>query len=230
MCNVSGIIFGAANLLVREVKDKSVLEVGALDVNGSLRPVIEALHPKKYVGVDLVVGPGVDQICDAADLEAEFGAHSFEVVVATEILEHVRDWRAAIHNLKAVCTKGGVVLITTRSRGHRYHGYPVDFWRYEIGDMRRIFADFTILKLEADRLEPGVFLKARKPRRFREKNLENIRLYSIVANRRARTLSARDFQTLYFLRLRLKVKIRSFVSRRPTLRKGFEIISSLARP
>ncbi|MEZ0346378.1 MAG: hypothetical protein ABWK01_07495, partial [Infirmifilum sp.] len=57
----------------------------------------------------------------------------------------------------------GIIYITTRSRGFPYHAYPHDYWRYEVYDMREIFGDFEIVKLARDWLEPGVYLKARKP-------------------------------------------------------------------
>jgi hypothetical protein len=43
-----------------------------------------------------------------------------------------------------VLRPGSVLLITTRSIGFRVHGYLYDFWRYEPGDMRAIFADMHL--------------------------------------------------------------------------------------
>lgn len=230
MCNVSGIIFGATNILAKEVKGKRVLEVGSLDVNGSLQTVIKRYQPAEYIGVDLESGPGVDLVCDIYDLVSKFGKESFDLVVCTEVLEHVRDWRTAISNLKGACREGGLILVTTRSRGHRYHGYPADFWRYELEDMRRIFADGEILKLERDPQEFGVFVKVKKTRGFKENNLGRISLYSIVANQRVKNLNPADFRSLYFLKIRLKSKLKKFITSKPNLRKIFEICSSLSQP
>lgn len=62
-------------------------------------------------------------------------------------------------------------------------------WRYELADMEAIFSDFEILTLEADPSEPGVFLLARKPAGFHERDLTECPLFSVTANRR---LSAPD--------------------------------------
>ncbi len=192
MCNPACIEFGRDVLTEAEVRGRSVLEVGSMNVNGSLREVAEPFGPDRYVGVDLDEGPGVDEVCDAAGLLDRFGPESFDVVLCTEVLEHVREWPSVIHNLKMLVKAGGVLLITTRSRGFPYHEYPFDYWRYELSDMEEIFSDFSIEALESDSFMPGVFVKARKPEGFTERSLVGYRLWSIVSLRRSATIRALD--------------------------------------
>jgi SAM-dependent methyltransferase len=188
MCNSACIDFARENIAKAEIEGKSVIEVGSLNVNGSLRPVIEILQPAKYIGVDLTLGPGVDVISKAEDLVKVFGSEVFDVVIATELLEHVQDWRSVVSNMKQVVRPGGVLLITTRSIGAEYHGYPFDFWRYEISDMEKIFSDFQIDRLETDPLVPGVFMKAVKKNPFFEHDTLEIKLFSILKGRRVEHL------------------------------------------
>lgn len=180
MCNAWCLEFWTTHLTKQEIAGKQVLEVGALDVNGSLRSVVTSLNPARYWGVDIQAGPGVDEICEAANLVLRFGKESFDIVVSTEMIEHVQDWKAAVSNLKQVCRPDGLLIITTRSYGFPYHGYPADCWRYEMEDMRNIFADYHLELLEADRSEPGVFMKARKPNIFKEVDLSNYELYAMT--------------------------------------------------
>ena len=195
MCNASCLEFSRANLREQEVRGKFVLEVGALDVNGSLRPLVTALGPARYVGVDLQPGPGVDAVCAAEDLVARFGARAVDVLISTELIEHVRDWRRVLHNFKQVVKPGGTLLVTTRSPGFPYHGYPYDFWRYEPADFRALFADLAIEVLEQDPTAPGVFLKATKPLTFREVDTRGYTLHSVLTGRRmARVRSADVFR------------------------------------
>lgn len=208
MCNVSCILFGGIHLKEEEIKGKRIIEVGSSDVNGSLRPLLESYKPKEYVGVDIINGPGVDIVCNAEEIVNKFGKERFDVVVSTELLEHVRDWRGVISNIKNICKPSGIILITTRSYGFGYHAYPYDFWRYEVEDMKIIFSDCEILVLEKDPQAPGVFIKVRKLNKFVEKNLSNYKLYSIVVNKTLKEITNKDFKNLYFIRLILKRKIK----------------------
>jgi len=207
MCNKTCIEFGRANLQEEDVRGKSVIEVGSFDLNGSLRPIAEAFHPSSYIGVDLQIGPGVDEICDAHDLHDRFGSGSFDLLISTELLEHVRDWRKVISNFKNILKPNGVLLITTRSKGFCYHDYPFDFWRYEISDMQVLFSDLIIEVAEKDPSEPGVFIKARKPNTFTENETTNYQLYSIIKGKHATTITEIN---IYWFKVRSA--IRGFLS------------------
>jgi SAM-dependent methyltransferase len=175
-----------------------VIEVGALNVNGSLRSFVESQHPREYVGVDLEIGPGVDEVCDASKLVARFGTGSFDVVISTEMCEHIRDWRIVISNLKHILALDGTLLLTTRSKGYPYHSAPSDFWRFELDDMRTIFGDLKIECLESDPEAPGVFLKARKTRAFQENDLSEHQLYSMIKWKRVRNVTDYDVWSYRF--------------------------------
>jgi SAM-dependent methyltransferase len=188
MCTANAITFGALHLSPSEVEGKSIIEVGSCNVNGSLRPLLESWHPREYVGVDIAPGRGVDEICDVENVVCEFGESRFDIVVATEVIEHVRDWRKTLSNLKGVCRAGGTVLVTTRSKGFPHHAYPHDFWRYELSDMRHLFSDCTVVVLEDDPHAPGVMLKATKPADFSEADLLDHELYCTFLERKVRDL------------------------------------------
>lgn len=155
--------WGACRILGVDVFGRDVLEVGALNVNGTLRDIVHNLGPRSYVGTDLVRGGGVDVVARAEDLVALYGANSFDVVISTEMLEHAAQWREAVWNMKAVTRPGGLMFVTTRSPGFGYHPYPTDEWRFTVDDFQRIWGDFDIEDLIPDPRDPGVFIRARKP-------------------------------------------------------------------
>ncbi len=194
MCNAACLEFGARHLSSADAAGRFVLEVGSRDLNGSLRPMVEALGPGRYVGVDIAPGLGVDELCDATEVVARFGEEAFDLVISTELIEHVLEWRTVVSNLKRVLRINGVLLLTTRSRGFGYHGFPHDYWRYEADDVRAVFGDMRIEALETDRLAPGVFLRARKPAAFREADLASYELFSVLTGRRVRTVTDEDLR------------------------------------
>jgi SAM-dependent methyltransferase len=192
VCNDACISFAARVLDGDSVAGAKVLEVGSYDTTGTVRPVVERLRPQRYVGVDIVPGPGVDFICDVHELAVTFGAASFDIVLATELLEHVRDWRHAVQQMLTVLRPGGLLLLTTRSRGFRFHYGPFDYWRFEAADMEAIFARSELIALESDPLAPGVFVLVRST--GDRPNVPALALYSVITGRRQTTVS--DFEVL----------------------------------
>lgn len=192
MCHQDCINFAKKNFRVEEIKNKSVIEVGSANHNGSVREFIEFLDPYRYIGVDIQDVSGVDVVCNAENLVDYFGQESFDVLISTEMLEHVRNWQDVVSNFKKVLKPNGILLITTRSIGFPYHSAPFDFWRYQIEDMKFIFSDLLIEVLEKDPEQPGVFIKAKKTPDFVENNLAEYPLYSIVKHSRIATLTDDD--------------------------------------
>jgi SAM-dependent methyltransferase len=199
LCNVSVMDFFVRHCTTDEFKSKRILEVGSKCVNGSVRPFIERyLLPGEYVGTDIEAGMHVDRVVPAERLAEVFGHNSFDVVVCTEVLEHIKDWRTVIDNIKAVVKPGGCVYLTTCSYCFPYHGYPYDFWRFEPQDLRAMMADFDVVASEKDPAYPGVFIKARKPRGYvRSVDLSEIALYSIIVGKRTtKILDVNDMLSL----------------------------------
>jgi SAM-dependent methyltransferase len=123
------------------------------------------------------------------DLVSRYGVESFDLVISTELVEHVRDWRDAFWNMKSVLRPGGAIIVTTRSPGFAVHAYPFDFWRYTREDMHAIFADFERLELGDDRIAPGVFAIARKPTDWQPADLRGHPLYAVATRSRIVALS-----------------------------------------
>ena len=151
------------------IAGRTVLEVGAYDVNGSVRPIVEALGPASYIGVDQSEGPGVDHVCDAIALTDEYGVDAFDLVICTEMFEHVQAWEPVLVELVRVLSPGGLLLITTRSEGFPYHPYPIDAWRYSEAGIREMLeaCNLRVVVLESDPQAPGVFALALKPPRWK---------------------------------------------------------------
>lgn len=115
----------------------AVLEVGSRNVNGSVRDILAPLV-SRYVGCDLEAGEGVDVVADATRLTETFPPDSFDVVVSTEMIEHVPDWPAAWAQMMGVLRDGGLLILSTRSPGFPAHDFPGVFWRFTAQDLYQI--------------------------------------------------------------------------------------------
>lgn len=90
-------------------------------------------------------GTAVDIIADAHDLSRIPDA-SFDVVLCTEVLEHLHTPSQAIAEFRRVLKPGGQLLLSTRFI-FPLHDVPGDFYRYTKYGLRHLLKDFQILEL-----------------------------------------------------------------------------------
>jgi SAM-dependent methyltransferase len=103
--------------LPQHFRNVRTLEVGALDINGSIRSLFEG---SQYVGVDVADGPGIDLACPGQLVE--FASGSFDTVVSAECFEHNPFWRETLANMLRMLKPGGLLLMTCATRGRKEHG------------------------------------------------------------------------------------------------------------
>jgi Methyltransferase domain len=100
----------------RRLRPRAVLEIGSLDINGSVRGLFAAAE--LYHGIDLVAGPGVDEVADAAAWRAPA---PFDVVVCMEVLEHAPDWQGVLETAWTSLDVSGTLLMTCAGDGRAPH-------------------------------------------------------------------------------------------------------------
>lgn len=104
------------------------LEVGSFDVNGSPRVVFP--DATNYHGIDIMSGPGVDQVGDAEDLLGRMCPASWDTVICCETLEHtIHPW-TIVQQMKRVLAPGGFLWISTPTYGFPLHRFPIDTYRF----------------------------------------------------------------------------------------------------
>jgi SAM-dependent methyltransferase len=98
-------------------KGTRVLEVGSLDINGSVRQFFERCD---YTGIDIGPGPGVDQVCLGHEYSAPDG--SLDLALSCECLEHNPYWQETVSNMIRLVRPGGLVILTCATTGRLEHG------------------------------------------------------------------------------------------------------------
>ena len=104
-------------------KNKKVIDVGA----GEL-PYKECFNKCRYLSQDIINYNGaIDYVCDAKKIPVK--NESFDYVICTQVLEHIKEPHLVIKEMYRILKKGGKVFLTTHGNFEE-HGIPYDFFRY----------------------------------------------------------------------------------------------------
>lgn len=98
-------------------KNKKVLEVGSLDINGSMRSFFIDCE---YLGIDVGEGNGVDLVVQGQEYDAP--DNTFDVCTSGECFEHNPYWAETFANMVRMCKSGGLVFFTCATTGRPEHG------------------------------------------------------------------------------------------------------------
>lgn len=127
--------FGYANRQLRRVVRGLLHDVGiadgavVLDMGCGSRPYErEVPSGARYLGADLVGNPVADLHFDD-DGRLPLDDASVDVVLSTQVLEHVRDVDAYLAEARRVLRPGGAAVVSTHGVMY-YHRDPEDYWRW----------------------------------------------------------------------------------------------------
>ncbi len=96
------------------------------------------------VSVDIDPKRKPDVIADAHNLP--FKENEFNFVLSTEVLEHVKDPKTVIAEMKRVLKPRGKLVLTTRFI-YPIHDAPHDYWRFTKYGLKELFKDWEILEI-----------------------------------------------------------------------------------
>jgi len=98
-------------------KNKNVLDIGSLDINGNNKQLFEDCN---YLGIDVGEGKNVDfvsigHLFDGPD-------NYFDTIISTEVFEHDMFYEDTIKNIMRMLKPGGLFLFTCAAPGRPEHG------------------------------------------------------------------------------------------------------------
>jgi len=147
------------------LRHASVLEIGSLNVNGSVRGLFDG----PYLGIDMQDGPGVDLVMNAhALVSTPLDGEPFEVIVCTEMLEHDDLPWVTLENAYEHADAGAWLILTCRGYDERgcfpLHGHPDDIYRFSCAGIRSLLraTGWQAEVVGRDPTDPGVFAVAQK--------------------------------------------------------------------
>jgi SAM-dependent methyltransferase len=108
---------GVAHLYPKNFHKANILEVGSLDINGSVR---QFFVDCEYSGIDLGEGKGVDIVCQGQEYDEP--ADTFDTVISCECFEHNPDWVATFTNMHRMTKVGGLIVMSCATTGRPEHG------------------------------------------------------------------------------------------------------------
>ncbi|RCW83589.1 methyltransferase domain-containing protein [Phyllobacterium bourgognense] len=103
-----------------------ILDIGSMDVNGSLRS--NAPSEVEYIGVDIEPGPGVDVVYKIED-GIPVADNTVDICVSTSCFEHDPVFWQTFLRIMDTLKPGGFFYLNAPSNGP-YHTYPYDNWRF----------------------------------------------------------------------------------------------------
>lgn len=109
-----------------ELTSPLVIDIGAQDVNGSLRSV--APDNVRYLGVDFINGKGVDIVLEDP-YKLPFDDNSVDIVLSSSCFEHSEMFWILYLEIIRIMKPNGLFYLNVPSNGP-FHRYPVDCWRF----------------------------------------------------------------------------------------------------
>jgi len=105
----------------------TVVDIGGLNVNGSLRSFFEELG-MKYIVVDMEEHESVNFVIKPGD-RLPFEDGSIDLVVSTSCFEHDPCFWITFKEMCRITKQNGYIYVNAPMAGC-YHGYPGDNWRF----------------------------------------------------------------------------------------------------
>jgi SAM-dependent methyltransferase len=98
----------------------------------------------------LDIEPGADYCADICKDNSKLIPDScFDLIVCTEVLEHVANPFAAVAEINRMLRPGGQAYVTTPFN-FRIHGPLPDNWRFTIHGLKQLFSHMEILSIEEE--------------------------------------------------------------------------------
>jgi len=122
-------------------KSGKVLEIGSRQAENQneMADLRDLFDPKKFTGLDMQDGPGVDMVAIANKLP--FADKLFDLVICLETLEHADKPWLVCAEIERVLKSNGVAIVSSQ-QNFPIHMHPSDYFRYTPLGLKVLFPKF----------------------------------------------------------------------------------------
>jgi SAM-dependent methyltransferase len=128
----------------------TVVDIGGLNVNGSLREFFES-KGMKYICVDIEKHPSVDVVIQPGG-KLPFDTGSIDLIVSTSCFEHDPCFWMTFKEMGRILKMGGHVYVNAPTNGY-YHAHPGDNWRF-YSDAGQALAYWSGIQMGTEEIHP----------------------------------------------------------------------------
>jgi len=121
-----------------------ILNVGCGSMIGCGRRLWTKVDTGNVLNIDIEMGPGVDQVCDAHDLP--FDEEIYDSVIMQAVIEHLHSPQLAVDEAWRVLKKGGYLYMEVPLL-QGFHADPYDYQRYTQVGLARLTDKFEKIVL-----------------------------------------------------------------------------------
>ena len=127
--------WGRDNYIVKNIGGEKVV---LADYGCGTKPYISLFNKNEYqyLGIDLEWNPYADIIV-GNDSKIQTESNSIDVIISTQVLEHVEDPDGYLSEAFRFLRPGGRILLTTHGYW-MYHPDPTDYWRWTSAGLKKI--------------------------------------------------------------------------------------------
>jgi SAM-dependent methyltransferase len=135
--------------LIRETASKLQPGKILLDVGGRGKPYAAYFRDRVdwHFVVDIEPGASVDVVADARLLP--IADCSADVVLCTQVIEHIPEPVPVLHEILRVLRPGGTLILSVPAI-YPQHGSPGDYWRYMPQGLAWLLRDFRKLEIQSE--------------------------------------------------------------------------------
>ena len=127
-----------------DYKNLDILEIGSGDtsINQSAEHIFS--NAKLFVQTDVNDSLGHKYLDITSAIQIE---EKFDLVLCTNVLEHIFDINSAIQNLRYLLKDRGHLVVSVPFI-YPLHDEPKDYWRFTEHALKKLFSDFKILTIK----------------------------------------------------------------------------------